>query len=539
MNRLEFAVEKQLHLVGIMRRRRPVSGRTIRLDRLAPDLARLVPTGQHDKAVAVPHPHLAAVLRFPDRCCAERIRTAIRGQIDLAPDQPLNSAEWWIDPAKTHHQSIDNLAQFGLGVGQRSAMIGIAIGHMHHRLTQRISPAFTVAIEVPRFEQILRRLQLGFGFHIGRQNLGNPTSGKAVAAICCIEFDREQLFWRQRSVGFQEFERAHDAVGHACLDPQRWREISGVEFRPFACCHKRGVVGICHKPRRWVDDHRRCRPRQDTLCQSRTHIARQDFGIIETGFAVWKNCVVKKADLAGLVGIDEIGRRNAARTHGRNPPIVILRLLDAEILFEQFDIVHAGIADGKRAIFVDDHRPVLGTIDGLRNRKRERAEFDWQPDALLPQRFPFAVHPVLRLVGVGNQFVDIDKVGLVHRIGPAEIAVVTQQDEWRAGEQCARHVEPFARMNHRLIPGHAAFIRLVRIGDQPGFAIGHPLWCHCKSIRPIHRRFAARRGQVCHRHVLRHFIVVQFFYDTIEPVEKRRAQHKARRDVASANREQF
>ena len=75
---------------------------------------------------------------------------------------------------------------------------------------------------------------------------------------------------------------------------------------------------------------------------------------------------------------------------------------------------------------------------------------------------PHAIEQILvRIVGIDLQAIDIDKVRLVDRIGPAEIAIVPMQHEGRAGEEAARHVPAFLTVQHRFIPGDRTGVGLM------------------------------------------------------------------------------
>ena len=94
-------------------------------------------------------------------------------------------------------------------------------------------------------------------------------------------------------------------------------------------------------------------------------------------------------------------------------------------------------------------------------------------------------------------------------------------------------------MGYRLIPCHLPFIGLVRIGNQPGLAIGHTLWREGKGIGPVH--FGIPPDWRHWRSAL--FGLRLAFGErtdcAIKAIEKWRTQNKASDDVLSRDRKQF
>ena len=168
------------------------------------------------------------------------------------------------------------------------------------------------------------------------------------------------------------------------------------------------------------------------------------------------------------IGIDEVGCRHRLHRHHRLPFGEILRLVQPVILFDLRHFTNASMADGKRALFVQDHHAVPAAIDGARHRQHQRAELHPQPDAFRFQRQPFAVEAILGAVVIQDQLVNIDQIRPVDRVGPAQILVVAQKRERRAGEVGAGEIPAFIRMHHQFPPGHAACPRLVAVDDQAG-----------------------------------------------------------------------
>ena len=101
-----------------MRGFRTVGGGPIGLNRFRNDLARLVPANQHDVAVAVHHPALAAgCILVPPAGGAQRIGAAKHGERYLAAFQPLHKGQRRIDAAKARfhiiHEAEASLKRLG------------------------------------------------------------------------------------------------------------------------------------------------------------------------------------------------------------------------------------------------------------------------------------------------------------------------------------------------------------------------------------------------------------------------------------------
>ena len=101
------------------------------------------------------------------------------------------------------------------------------------------------------------------------------------------------------------------------------------------------------------------------------------------------------------------------------------------------------------------------TINGLGHRQRERAKAHREPDALFLQWLPLTIEPIFGAIVIEDEFVDINQIGPIDGIGPAQIAVMAQQDKGRPGEERTGHIQPLARMDNCFIPRHLAFKGLV------------------------------------------------------------------------------
>ena len=110
---------------------------------------------------------------------------------------------------------------------------------------------------------------------------------------------------------------------------------------------------------------------------------------------------------------------------------------------------------------------------------------------------PLSVQPVLVGVrGIDDQLVDIHQIGLVHRVGPAEMLVVAMQHEWRPWKEAARDVPAFSAVEHRLIPRDRAGIRLMGIDQQPRGSIRGTRWRDGDGVRSDRQRFVCPQESV-------------------------------------------
>ena len=138
------------------------------------------------------------------------------------------------------------------------------------------------------------------------------------------------------------------------------------------------------------------------------------------------------------------------------------------------DLSHPGIAHGIGASVGLQNWPVLREQNVARRRPPERPP---EVDANFGHPFfevaPFAVEQILALiVGIERQRIDVDEIGLVDRVGPAQMPVVSMQHERCAGKETAGHMPAFLAAHHGLPPGDGPGERLVRIDEEPGRAVG-------------------------------------------------------------------
>ena len=160
--------------------------------------------------------------------------------------------------------------------------------------------------------------------------------------------------------------------------------------------------------------------------------------------------------------------------HGLDPLTELRGLVERIILFDLSDFIHARIADGIGAGLGLQHGPVFGKQNVAVGRPPERApEIDADFRHLLLEVPPFAVEKILVVVfGIDRQRIDVDEIGLVDRIGPAEMAVVAMQHEGRAGKEPARDMPAFLASQNSLPPGDRTGEGLVRIDEKACGTVG-------------------------------------------------------------------
>ena len=152
-------------------------------------------------------------------------------------------------------------------------------------------------------------------------------------------------------------------------------------------------------------------------------------------------------------------------------------------MFDLADLANPAIADCKGAIVIDDHRAVHRAIDGFGHWQDERPHTDMQPDAPAFERQPFTVKTIGVTRLIEGEFIDIDEIGPVDGVRPADRAIMTNQRHRRAGEQPAHYVEPLIACHMGFIPGYRAGPGLMRIDDQHGCAIRVAGGGNRKSVR--------------------------------------------------------
>src|SRR3546814_1375233 len=112
----------------------------------------------------------------------------------------------------------------------------------------------------------------------------------------------------------------------------------------------------------------------------------------------------------------------------------VLRLVQPVIDIELVDAVDPAIADGEGARVIDDDRPVDAAIYRATHGEHQGTDPYRQGHRLAFQIAPFAVEPVSCAAFVQFEAIDIDHVGPVDRVGPAQILVMAEEGEGAAGE---------------------------------------------------------------------------------------------------------
>src|SRR5437868_7478367 len=97
---------------------------------------------------------------------------------------------------------------------------------------------------------------------------------------------------------------------------------------------------------------------------------------------------------------------------------------------------------------------------------------DSQGHVRLLEVAPFAVETILIFVfRVDRQAIDVDQVGLVDGVRPAEMLVMPMQHERRAGKEPTRDVPAFIALKDSLVPSHGARVRLMGVDQKPRRAV--------------------------------------------------------------------
>ncbi len=175
-----------------------------------------------------------------------------------------------------------------------------------------------------------------------------------------------------------------------------------------------------------------------------------------------------------VVGIDVVDAGYGLQRHGRPPFFQVSGLVQAVILQGLAHLVDAGVTNGEHAVIGLQHR-TLGRVKHVAVYGPDQRPPDLHADfdVALLKITPFPIQ--LILVGIGRidgELVNVNKIGIVDRVGPTQMLVVAVQHERRAGEEAARYVPALAALQHRLIPGGRPRIRLVGIDEKPRGSIG-------------------------------------------------------------------
>ena len=289
---------------------------------------------------------------------------------------------------------------------------------------------------------------------------------------------------------------ARPAIGVLGLDAEFGREVLGREIAAGACVEERVIVrfdqpaaGRVHIARQLLVADRAARDQiaavagQDAAPVDPLAIhgcgPGRDRGIVDIG------------DIARLVGIDEIGRGNVHPREDTLPFVERAGLVEPVIGVELTEIAHPAIADGEGTLVVLHHRPVHAAPDVAPDRQDDRPDADRQRHRALFEVAPLAVETIAIAAVVQHQLVDINHVGRVDRIGPAEIGIVAEERVGAPGEIGAGEMPAFTALYDKLVPCDAAAPGLVRVGDQRRRPAGF-LGRDGKCVGAAHRRFLAR-----------------------------------------------
>ena len=138
------------------------------------------------------------------------------------------------------------------------------------------------------------------------------------------------------------------------------------------------------------------------------------------------------------------------------------------------DFLHRRPAHGKGAVFVFHHRAMATAQDRARHLPAKRPpELDQHPGARCFKLHRLAVEQIGALVARRQgELVDVNQVGIVHRGGDAQRVVDAQMQGRGTRKRAAGEVQAFIGRHRGFVPGQRPFQRLMRIDDQPGFAIG-------------------------------------------------------------------
>ena len=398
--------------------------------------------------------------------------------------------------------------------------------HAHtHQDRQRRAAIVDVRLAVPAFQDRLRPFQIGVIARLHRFDLRDLFRQIGFDAVGQIEFVCAEFRRADMRIGAECLQRTIGTVCHVGLDAHPVRELRRLQivFRPGRL--KRRVVGIEHEAGFRIPQLRNFVERHIGMPDQVGAVARQDPLPVEAGFAHRELAVIDVTDIPFLIGIDVVDRWQGLQAHRRQPFFAALRLVEAIILLHLPHFVHAGIADGEDAMIGFQHRAVRGEEHVAMHRPDQWApQLHAQRDIFLLEVAPFAVQQILVLViWVDRQPIDVRQIGAIHRVRPAEMLVVSVQHEGRTGKEPARDMPAFIALQHGFVPGHRAGIRLVRIDEQPGRAIGGTRRRHRYAVGALRQflRIGRRFENMLQRGV--------------EAVEEWRLEHEARHHVLAGD----
>ena len=436
-------------------------------------LARLVPCYEHDEGVAS-HRCQSAIRLSLAIDAAEDVRTAIDGEVERAAAQPVHLAPLRIDPPEVRLQRRDGFPQ---RVGRRLGSLVFqprADQRFDGQDGERRGAIGHIRLGIPVPQNVVRLREAGIFAGIDRQDLGKDACFVRPRAVFEIVFIGVEGVRRDVQIRAESLYCAPAAVGHVGLNSEGRREV----FRFQIACRRGGVegsvVGIEDQAGRRIPDLRFLVERQIAPPDQVGTIARQHALPIHALPPHRERSVIDVPDVAALVGVYIVEARDRLQPHRRAPFFETDSFVQAEILERRAHFVHAGIADGEHPMIGLHYRPLLRIQDVAMRGPDDRPP-DLHADAgdALLEIVPLSIQPILiGICRIDGQLIDVHEVGAVDRVRPAEMPIVPMQHEWRPGKEAAGHVPSFAAVEHGLVPGDWAGIRLVRIDQQAGGSVG-------------------------------------------------------------------
>ena len=200
----------------------------------------------------------------------------------------------------------------------------------------------------------------------------------------------------------------------------------------------------------------------------RAVIPRQNAPPVRPDFPIGNGGVVNIGDIASLIGIDEIGGGHIHPGEDGLPFLQRFRLVQPVIGVKLAEPVDPAITDGEGAISVLDHRPMRAAIDGAADGQNDRANPHGQGDAALLQIAPLPIQPVTLAAVIQHQFVYVDHVRGIDRIGPPQILIMAEEGVGGTGEIRPGIMPALVAFHDQFIPCHTAAPGLVAVGNQHG-----------------------------------------------------------------------
>ena len=470
MDRLQAVLDEQHSLIGVMRGSGARGRRAEGLDRPRGYAFARQPFDPLDEAVAMADRKPAVLVDIPGGRGAQRVRTAIERQIDIALPQSQHLAHRRVDAPEVLGEMRHLPGQFVAGIGPWLVLIARRHEFADHQQGKGIGAANAVGGKIPTHQHVARIGQLRIVRQVERLQFVPQPRDITGAIIGGVVFDRFQRGAVERFGLAHQFPRTTRPVSLLEFDAKFGREIFWREVAARARGGVRRVVGVVDPAAGRIYVARQPfiadRPRPDRP----GIVAGQDIAPVVPFHAVGQRGVVDIGDVARLIAIDEVGGRDVHPREDGLELFEIGRLVEPVIGIELAEIADPAIADRKEAVVVPDHRAVDAAIDRTPNGQRDGAELDRQGDRRRFEVAPFAADPVSAFVLAHLQPIDIDHVGRVDRIGPAEVLVMPEKREGAAGEIRARIMPAFLALDDQFVPRHAAAPGLVTVRNENGRA---------------------------------------------------------------------